>query len=83
MKINQFALYRVNKMTAGRKLWHLSYNEVREQNLAVRVEFYRHMMIGEMSRMKLLMISGNRSGIKQKSVMCWCLTMKEKSPAFI
>ena len=48
MKINQFALYRVNKMTAGRKLWHLSYNEVREKNLAVRVEFYRHMMVGEM-----------------------------------
>ena len=48
MKINQFALYRVNKMTAGRKLWHLYYNEVREKNLAVRVEFCRHMMIGEM-----------------------------------
>ena len=48
MKINQFALYRVNKMTAGRKLWHLSYNEVREKNFAVRVEFYRHMMVGEM-----------------------------------
>ena len=48
MKINQFALYRVNKMTAGRKLWHLSYNEVREKNLAIRVEFYRHMMVGEM-----------------------------------
>lgn len=48
MKINQFALYRVNKMTAGRKLWHLSYNEVREKNFAVRVEFYQHMMVGEM-----------------------------------
>lgn len=48
MKIDQFALYRVNKMTAGRKLWHLSYNEVREKNFAVRVEFYRHMMVGEM-----------------------------------
>ena len=48
MKINQFALYRVNKMTAGRKLWYLSYNEVREKNLFVRVEFYRHMMVGEM-----------------------------------
>ena len=31
MTINQFALYRVNKMTAGRKLWHLSYNEAREK----------------------------------------------------
>ena len=48
MKINQFALYRVNKMTAGRKLWHLTYNEVREKNFAVRVEFYQHMMVGEM-----------------------------------
>ena len=35
-------------MTAGRKLWHLSYNEVREKNLAVCVEFCRHMMVGEM-----------------------------------
>lgn len=37
MTINQFALYRVNKMTAGRKLWHLSFNEAREKKL-----FYPH-----------------------------------------
>ena len=61
MTINQFALYRVNKMTTGRKLWHLSYNEAREKKLSIRMEFYRQITIG----------------IKQKSVMYWCLTMKE------
>ena len=37
MTINQFALYRVNKMTAGRKLWHLSFNEAREKKLSIRI----------------------------------------------
>lgn len=50
MTINQFALYRVNKMTAGRKLWHLSYNEAREKKLSVRMEFYRQIAIGEMQK---------------------------------
>lgn len=52
MRINQFALYHVNKMTAGRKLWHLSYNEVREQSLAIRIEYYRQIAIGEMQKAK-------------------------------
>ena len=50
MTINQFALYRVNKMTAGRKLWHLSYNEAREKKLSIRMEFYRQIAIGEMQK---------------------------------
>lgn len=47
MKINQYALYRINKATAGRKLQNLSYNEVREQKLAIRIEFYRQIAMGE------------------------------------
>ena len=50
MTINQFALYRVNKMTAGRKLWHLSFNEAREKKLSIRMEFYRQIVIGEMKK---------------------------------
>lgn len=50
MTINQFALYRVNKMTAGWKLWHLSYNEAREKKLSIRMEFYRQIVIGEMQK---------------------------------
>lgn len=50
MRINQFALYRVNKMIAGRKLWHLSYNEVREQDLAIRIKYYRQIAIDEMQK---------------------------------
>ena len=38
---NQAALYRVNNMTAGKELWHKSYEEVKEQNLKVRIELYR------------------------------------------
>ena len=50
MTINQFALYRVNKMTAGRKLWHLSFNEAREKKLSIRMEFYRQIVIEEMKK---------------------------------
>lgn len=38
---NQAALYRVNNMTAGKELWHKSYEEVQAQKLQVRIELYR------------------------------------------
>ena len=38
---NQAALYRVNKKTAGKDLWHKSYEEVQAQKLQVRIELYR------------------------------------------
>lgn len=38
---NQAALYRVNNITAGKKLWHKSYEEVKAQKLKVRIELYR------------------------------------------
>lgn len=50
MTISQFALYRVNKMTAGRKLWHLSYNEARKKKLSIYMDFYRQIAIGEMCK---------------------------------
>lgn len=45
---NQAALYRVNKMGAGKKLWHKSYEETQAQNLQVRVESYRMIHIEKM-----------------------------------
>lgn len=41
MKINQFALYRVDKQKEGKKLWQLSYQEVRERHLPVRIDSYK------------------------------------------
>lgn len=38
---NQAALYRVNKLTPGKDLWHKSYEEVQAQKLQVRIELYR------------------------------------------
>lgn len=38
---NQAALYRVNKLTPGKDLWHKSYEEVQVQKLQVRIELYR------------------------------------------
>mgnify|MGYP000696751962 CR=1 FL=1 len=32
MKLNQFAVYRVDQQTAGKALWHLPYQEARQQN---------------------------------------------------
>ena len=41
MKLNQFAVYRVDQQTAGKALWHLPYQEARQQNVSITVENYR------------------------------------------
>lgn len=41
MKLNQFAIYRVNQQTEGKVLWHLPYQEAIRQNVPIRVESYR------------------------------------------
>ncbi|MBS6194488.1 MAG: DUF4316 domain-containing protein [Clostridiales bacterium] len=41
MKNNQFALYRVDKQKEGKKLWQLSYQEVSERHLPVRIDSYK------------------------------------------
>ena len=48
MKLNQFAVYRVDQQTAGKALWHLPYQEARRQNVSITVENYRLVSIHEM-----------------------------------
>ena len=48
MKLNQFAVYRVDQQTAGKALWHLPYQEARQQNVSITVENYRLVAIHEM-----------------------------------
>ena len=48
MKLNQFAVYRVNQQTEGKVLWHLPYQEAIRQNVPIRVESYRLISIQPM-----------------------------------
>ena len=47
MKLNQFAVYRVNQQTEGKILWHLPYQEAIHQNVLITVENYRLISIHE------------------------------------
>lgn len=38
MKNDQFAVYRVDRNSEGRDLWHLSYQEAVSRKLAIRIE---------------------------------------------
>ena len=67
MKLNQFAVYRVDQQTAGKALWHLPYQEARQQNVSITVENYRLISIHEM---KKSLTSGNGRKINAKSVTC-------------
>lgn len=48
MKLNQFAVYRVDQQTEGKVLWHLPYQEAIRQNVSIIVENYRLISIHEM-----------------------------------
>lgn len=48
MKLNQFAVYRVDQNTEGKVLWHLPYLEASRQKVPIRVEYYRKMSIQAM-----------------------------------
>lgn len=48
MKLNHFALYRVDRNTDGKVLWHLPYQEASRQAVPIRVEYYRQMSIQTM-----------------------------------
>ena len=48
MQNNQFAIYRVDILKAGKDLKHLPYNKVREKKIPVRIENYKQMHIGKM-----------------------------------
>ena len=45
MKNDQFAVYRVDRHSEGRDLWHLSYQEAVSRKLAIRIEYYQQMDI--------------------------------------
>ena len=45
MKNDQFAVYRVDRHSEGRDLWHLSYQEAVSRKLAIRIEHYRQIDI--------------------------------------
>ena len=64
MKLNQFAVYRVDQQTAGKALWHLPYQEARQQNVSITVENYRVISIHEMQEEE------NGRKINAKSVTC-------------
>ena len=40
MKNDQFAVYRVDRHSEGRDLWHLSYQEAVSRKLAIRMKCY-------------------------------------------
>lgn len=48
MKLNQFAVYRVDQNTEGKVLWHLPYQEASRQEVPIRVEYYRKISIQAM-----------------------------------
>ena len=47
MKLNQFAVYRVNQQSEGKILWHLPYQEAIHQNVPITVGNYRLISIHE------------------------------------
>ncbi len=70
MKLNQFAVYRVDQQTAGKALWHLPYQEAKQQNVLITVENYRLVSIHEMQENEKSLTSGNGRKINAKSVTC-------------
>ena len=48
MKINQYALYRVDPHKPGKNIWHRSYSEVQKNRLQIRVENYRQQWVEPM-----------------------------------
>lgn len=45
MKLNQFAVYRVDQDTEGKILWHLPYQEAVHQDVSISVDYYRKLSI--------------------------------------
>ena len=55
MKLNQFAVYRVDQNTEGKVLWHLPYQEASRQNVPICVGYYRQMSIQSMQETEKVM----------------------------
>ena len=49
MKLNQYAVYRVDQTSSGKALWRLPYDMVQKKKLQIRIEFYRQQRIEKIS----------------------------------
>lgn len=49
MKLNQYAVYRVDQTSSGKDLWRLPYDMVQKKKLQIRIEFYRQQRIEKVS----------------------------------
>ncbi len=59
MKNDQFAVYRVDRNSEGRDLWHLSYQEAVSRKLAIRIEHYRQIISDHYCRGRVQLLYGN------------------------
>lgn len=50
MKINQYAVYRVDMNTPGRKLWHHSFEYANEKKIPVKIEYYKQYRLEPMKK---------------------------------
>ena len=60
MKLNQYAVYRVDQTSSGKALWRLPYDMVQKKKLQIRIEFYRQQRIEKISADDTAMTIWNR-----------------------
>lgn len=60
MKLNQYAVYRVDQTSSGKALWRLPYDMVQKKKLQIRIEFYRQQRIEKVSADDTAMTIWNR-----------------------
>lgn len=49
MKLNQYAVYRVDQNTPGRELWHLSFEEANRKKIPIKSEYYKQQTLEQMN----------------------------------
>lgn len=60
MKLNQYAVYRVDQTSSGKALWRLPYDMVQKKKMQIRMEFYRQQRIEKVSAYDTAMTIWNR-----------------------
>ena len=60
MKLNQYAVYRVDQTSSGKALWRLPYDMVQKKKMQIRMEFYRQQRIEKVSADDTAMTIWNR-----------------------
>lgn len=60
MKLNQYAVYRVDQTSSGKALWKLPYDLVQKKKMQIRMEFYRQQRIEKVSADDTAMTIWNR-----------------------